>query len=256
MPLHHVLRMVPLPRTFCAEAEKQDHSRDAASHPSFGNHDAHEEKELPPKKGGGAPIGAPSMSAHCRQARELAQLICCAAAALIAGRSPFGAPPRHSPGRTHPPLAQLQFPRFLRPELTGVTRFALSRVYRAPRRPVVMPAERWPRAARERFARPRAGTALAPHLDRIRNAPFDERDSSHYVSKMGTNVKNTSPKMKRAPSPSSSPGLTRRSMLSVRKRGGEAQRTTSSHKSRHSGSSVRIRSSFHARDQCLMFFSR
>jgi hypothetical protein len=40
-----------------------------------------------------------------------------------------------------------------------------------------MPAERWPRAARERFARPRAGTALAPHLDRIRNAPFDERDS-------------------------------------------------------------------------------
>jgi len=38
-------------------------------------------------------------------------------------------------------------------------------------------AERWPRAPRERFARPRAGTALAPHLDRIRNAPFDERDS-------------------------------------------------------------------------------
>ena len=30
-------------------------------------------------------------------------------------RSPSGAPPRHSPGRTHPPLAQLQFPRFLRP---------------------------------------------------------------------------------------------------------------------------------------------
>jgi hypothetical protein len=74
--------------------------------------------------------------------RELAQLICGAAAARIASRSPFGAPPRHSPGRTHPPLAQLQFPRFLRPDLTGVTRFDLSRVYRAPRRPVVMPAER------------------------------------------------------------------------------------------------------------------
>ena len=56
--------------------------------------------------------------------RELAQLICCAAAALVASRSPFGAPPRHSPGRTHPPLAQLQFPRFLRPGLAGVTRFA------------------------------------------------------------------------------------------------------------------------------------
>ena len=68
-------------------------------------------------------------------------------------------------------------PAFPDTDLAGVTRFDLSRVYRAPRRPVVMPAERWPRAARERFARPRAGTALAPHLDRIRNAPFGERDS-------------------------------------------------------------------------------
>ena len=122
--------------------------------------------------------------------RELAHLICCAAAAHIASRSPFGAPPRHSPGRTHPPLAQLQFPRFLRPGSTGVARCRLSRVYRAPRRPVVMPAERWPRAARERFARPRAGTALAPHLDRIRNAPFGERDSTRaIVAEMGTRVK-------------------------------------------------------------------
>ena len=72
-----------------------------------------------------------------------------AAARQFGARSPSGAPPRHSPGRTHPPLAQLQFPRFLRPDLTGVTRFDLSRVYRAPRRPVVVPAERWPRAARE-----------------------------------------------------------------------------------------------------------
>jgi len=99
-----------------------------------------------------------------------------AAAARIASRPPFGAPPRHSPGRTHPPLAQLQFLRFLRPDLAGVTRFDLSRVNRAPRGPVVVPVEQWPRAARERFARPRAGTALAPHLDRIRNAPFGERD--------------------------------------------------------------------------------
>jgi hypothetical protein len=122
--------------------------------------------------------------------RELAHLICCAAAAHIASRSPFGAPPRHSPGRTHPPLAQLQFPRFLRPSSTGVTRCRLSRVYRAPRRPVIVPVERWPRAARERFARPRAGTALAPHLDRIRNAPFDERDSIRaIVAEMGTHVK-------------------------------------------------------------------
>src|SRR5580693_715954 len=37
-------------------------------------------------------------------------------------------------------------------------------VQRAPRGPVVMPDERGPKAARERFARPRAGTAPAPHL--------------------------------------------------------------------------------------------
>src|SRR6185436_11442983 len=111
-----------------------------------------------------------------------------AAAARIASRPPFGAPPRHSPGRTHPPVAQLQFLSFLRPDLTGVTRFDLSRVNRAPRGPVVVPVEQWPRAARERFARPRAGTALAPHLDRIRNAPFGERDSSRYVSDLVTIV--------------------------------------------------------------------
>jgi hypothetical protein len=85
-----------------------------------------------------------------------------AAARQFGARSPSGALLRHSPGRTHPPLAQLQFPRFLRPDLTGVTRFDLSRVYRAPRRPVVMPVERWPRAARERMAYPPAGTAPAP----------------------------------------------------------------------------------------------
>jgi hypothetical protein len=78
----------------------------------------------------------------------------CAAAARSRAAPPFGAPPRHSPGRTHPPLAQLQFPRFLRPSSTGVTRCRLSRVYRAPRRPVVMPAERWPRAAREQVSEP------------------------------------------------------------------------------------------------------
>jgi hypothetical protein len=77
-----------------------------------------------------------------------------AAARQFGARSPSGALLRHSPGRTHPPLAQLQFPRFLRSDLAGVTRFDLSQVYRAPRRPVVVPAERWPRAARERMANP------------------------------------------------------------------------------------------------------
>ena len=59
--------------------DKQNHPRDASWHPSFANHHAHEEYRLPrmipksgvrfsdkimrTKKGGGAPIGAPSMSA-------------------------------------------------------------------------------------------------------------------------------------------------------------------------------------------------
>ena len=109
-------------------------------------------------------------------------------------RTHFGAPPRHSPGRTHPPLAQLQFPRFLRPDLAGVTRFDLSRVYRAPRRPVVVPAERWPRAARERFARPRAGTALAPHLDR------PDRQNVSLAAVAGDSAR-LSPAPKRPPAP-------------------------------------------------------
>ena len=108
--------------------------------------------------------------------RELAHLICCAAAARIASRSPFGAPPRHSPGRTHPPLAQLQFPRFLRPDLAGVTRFDLSRVYRAPRRPVVMPAERWPSRPGAVCETARRRRIPLRNQDRIRNAPLGERD--------------------------------------------------------------------------------
>jgi hypothetical protein len=59
-------------------------------------------------------------------------------------------------------LGSAPVPCFLRPGLAGVTRFGLSPVNRAPRRPVVVPVGRGPRAARERSASPRAGTALAP----------------------------------------------------------------------------------------------
>ncbi len=117
---------------------------------------------------------------HFRRAnKRLAPLIRVGADARHFGaRSPSGTSLRLSPGRTHPPLAQLQFPRFLRPGLTGVTRFGLSQVYRAPRGPVVMPAERWPRAARERSAfPPPAGTALAPLFRHaLRKSALDERD--------------------------------------------------------------------------------
>ena len=130
---------------------------------------------------------------HCRRASKRAHLrhssAFGAAARSFGARSPSGALLRHSPGRTHPPLAQLQFPRFLRPDLTGVTRFDLSQVYRAPRRPVVMPVERWPRAARERMANPPAGTAPAPLFRHaFRKGALNERGSG-YVTEIETNVK-------------------------------------------------------------------
>jgi hypothetical protein len=130
-------------------------------------------RSLATSRGSGAPDGANSFGAAQQRQTLPSADAPSAAARLIAARSPSGAPPRHSPGRTHPALAQLQFPRFLRPGSTGVTRFRLSPVYRAPRRPVVMPAERWPRAARERFARPPAGTAPAPHLGSHPDASLD-----------------------------------------------------------------------------------
>ncbi len=89
-----------------------------------------------------APTNVAACSYTADKCTQSAPLICCAAARQFRARPPSGAPPRHSPGRTRPPLAQLQFPRFLRPGLAGVTRFGLSQVYRAPRRPVVVPVER------------------------------------------------------------------------------------------------------------------
>ena len=110
----------------------------------------------------------------------------------LSGRARSGALLRHSRGRTHPPLAQLQFPRFLRPDLTGVTRFDLSQVYRAPRRPVVLPVQRSPGAARERMANPPAGTAPAPPFRHaFRKGVLNERGGG-YVTEMGTDVKSES----------------------------------------------------------------
>jgi hypothetical protein len=74
-------------------------------------------------------------------------------------------------------------------KLTGVTRFDLSQVYRAPRRPVLVPAERWPGAARERMAYPPAGTAPAPLFRHaFRKGALHERGGG-YVTELGTDVK-------------------------------------------------------------------
>jgi hypothetical protein len=103
-------------------------------------------------KGGGAPIGA---SNHGRAQRSTA------AASAEAAR--LSAPHRGTrrAGRIRT-SAQRSVPRFLRPGAFGRYPLPPVSVHRAPRRPVVVPVGRWPEAARERFARPPAGTALAP----------------------------------------------------------------------------------------------
>ena len=58
----------------------------------------------------------------------------------------------------------------------------------APGRPVLVPAEQGPGAARERMAHPRAGTALAPPKRyAVRNGALRERGAA-YVTEMGTFV--------------------------------------------------------------------
>ena len=93
----------------------------------------------------------------------------------LRARTPLGAPPRHSPGAS-PSSAPVR--RFLRLGSSGVTRFGLSAVYRAPRGPVVVPVGPGPRAARERLARPRAGTAPTPPSGSHPECAFDGRASS------------------------------------------------------------------------------
>ena len=66
---------------------------------------------------------------------------CCHPSALRA-RSPCGAPPRHSPRRTHPDIGSASVPRFLRSGACGRYPLPPVSVYRAPRRPVVVPVGR------------------------------------------------------------------------------------------------------------------
>ena len=104
-----------------------------------------------------------------------------AAARTFGARSPSGAMLRLSLGRTYPPLAQLQFPRFLRPGVAGVTRFGLSRVYRAPRRPVVVPVEVAQSRPGAECMVPRAGAAPAPSFESaLAKGALSEQDERSY----------------------------------------------------------------------------
>jgi hypothetical protein len=131
-------------------------------------------------------------------------------------RPPSGAPPRHSPPAITP-MAQPQ-----------------TRVSAKTRRHGVLPARRKAslRSVRSVRTGPFAGRPVPqgrpgtvcetarghPHSlrsqDRIRNAPFGERDSQMFVSAFVTNVKFLSPT--RGLISSSPPGLSRRSMLRFR----------------------------------------
>ena len=72
--------------------------------------------------------------------------------AITEARPPSGASPRHSPGRTHPALAQPQNRVSRHLELAGVLpAYILASVKRAPRRPVFLPVDRCPRAARDQL---------------------------------------------------------------------------------------------------------
>jgi hypothetical protein len=96
--------------------------------------------------------------------------------ALSGARTPVGVPPRLLHRRTNAtaqpqaalPGTWLRNGRYPSPPVP---------VQRASRRPVVVPAGRLPRAARERSANPPAGTALAPYSGVPReHVPLSERD--------------------------------------------------------------------------------
>ena len=166
-----MLRMVPLPCTAC-RGGTNNFVLAMRQHPSFARTTL---KKRPPRKGAERRQAHPTM--HRATHPDVASRI--ARARKRADRSALAF--RRSAAALARPVAtsvgSAPDPRFLRPGLAGVTRVRLSRVYRAPRGPVVVPVGRGPRAARERFARPRAGTALAPLSGSHLENALRERDS-------------------------------------------------------------------------------
>ena len=135
------------------------------------------------KKGGGAPEGANRMGrttrtdvATCpRFGRGARHGRSACTNRPLRARSPFGAPPR-----LWPRFLGLGFdfrPGFLgRGCLRALPAHACPSPAAAPRAPAVIPADMMPEAARERFARPPAGTALAPLSGSHLESALVERD--------------------------------------------------------------------------------
>ena len=136
----------------------------------------HESFCLQIKRGGGAPVGAPSVSAPalCVPAFKRAERTGPEERPLRTP-SPFGAPPRHSPGVT---------PAQLRAALPGnLQRLALLQtpLLASSSRSGHSAGEAGSEAARVRFAKPRAGTAPAPPRRSPREAPLGERAIAFLV---------------------------------------------------------------------------
>jgi hypothetical protein len=126
------------------------------------------------KKGGGAPIDVTVSLPRQPEARVTTRAWL-GEWARIRARTPTGAPPRLLHRRTNAtaqPQAALPGTRLK----DGCYPSPPVPVQRASRRPVIMPAGRLPRAARERFARPPAGTALAPLSGSHLESALVERD--------------------------------------------------------------------------------
>ena len=136
------------------------------------------------KKGGGAPEGANRMGrttradvATCpRFGRGARHGRSAYANRPLRARSPFGAPPRLWPkflGLGFSTSGQVSWDAALERALPA---FACPSPADAPRAPAVIPADMMPEAARERFARPPAGTALAPLSGSHLESALVERD--------------------------------------------------------------------------------
>jgi hypothetical protein len=155
----------------------------APMRPSFGDHyDAISKIGSPPAIKGrrSAERRMPTMSAQQQQALPLADAFQRGCAPPSRARPPSGASPRHSP-KACTPMAQPQNRVSSRRGAQGVlpARRMTPRVKHAPCRPVLLPADRCPGAARERIAfHPRAGTASRVHLPKVpsRKAPLVSQD--------------------------------------------------------------------------------
>jgi hypothetical protein len=154
-PLHHASRG-PLPRA--ARGGGQNKFVLAASLRARAMPTTTPRKDSPPATKGG----------RSAERRIVLPIAACAAAHPDQMRPPSGASPRHSPPALTP-MAQPQNRVSRHLELAGVLpAYILASVKRAPRGPVLLPVDRYPRAARERIAFIRA---RGPHSLRLSGMP-------------------------------------------------------------------------------------